>query len=280
MASNPQIYTVFGGSGFLGRAVVAALWAEGAQVRVAGRHNAPLTDEVALRQIISGADVVVNLIGILAESQPGDFTRVQGEVPGLLARLAREDGVGRFVQVSAIGADAASPSLYARSKAQGEAAVRAAFPNAVILRPSIIFGPGDSFFTRFAAMARFMPILPIVGGRTKFQPVFVEDVAQAVIAAPPGLYELGGPEVLSFSALLRLMMTYTEKKRLIWDMPVPLAWLQALVLEHLPGKLLTRDQIALLARDNVVDPAQPGFAALGIEPQKLADILPRYLRRA
>jgi NADH dehydrogenase len=275
-----QTATVFGGGGFLGREVTALLQAQGVAVRVATRQNAPLDDAAALRRIIDGADIVINLIGILAEARPGEFMRVQGEAPGVLARLASESGAGRFVHVSAIGAQADSPSLYARSKAAGEAAVLAAFPQAVILRPSIIFGPGDSFFNRFAAMARFMPVLPITGGAVRFQPVYVQDVAQAVLSAPPGLYELGGPDIMGFAALLRLMFTYTHQHRLIWDMPVPVALLQAAVLERLPGKLLTRDQVRLLASDNVVNPQLPGFAALGIAPHPMGDILPRYLSRA
>ncbi len=286
------IATVFGASGFIGRYVVRRLAARGDVVRVAVRDvegamflrpmggvgqivplYAPVEREAEVARAVAGAATVVNLVGILAERRAGDFERVHVEGAERIARLAT--AAERFVHLSAIGADAASPSRYARSKAGGEAAVRAARPAAVILRPSIVFGAEDAFFNRFAAMARLLPVLPIAGGRTKFQPVFVGDVADAVMQAPPGLWELGGPDVRSFEELMRWMLTLTGRSRPIWDMPMGLARMQAAVLERLPGAVLTRDQLLLLGRDNVVDPALRWGGC--VTPMDL--VVPGYLAR-
>ena len=286
------IATVFGASGFIGRYVVRRLAARGDVVRVAVRDvegamflrpmggvgqivplYAPVEREAEVARAVAGAATVVNLVGILAERRAGDFERVHVEGAERIARLAT--AAERFVHLSAIGADAASPSRYARSKAGGEAAVRAARPAAVILRPSIVFGAEDAFFNRFAAMARLLPVLPIAGGRTKFQPVFVGDVADAVMQAPPGLWELGGPDVRSFEELMRWMLTLTGRSRPIWDMPMGLARMQAAVLERLPVAVLTRDQLLLLGRDNVVDPALRWGGC--VTPMDL--VVPGYLAR-
>ena len=303
MLSTRKIATVFGGSGFLGRHVVRRLTAAGYIVRIAVRDTegakflrpmggigqvvplyAPVESEEAAACAIHGAELVINLTGILAESRKGDFTRIHAEGAGRLARLAAAAGVSCFIHVSAIGADAASPSAYARSKAAGEAAVRTAFPAAVILRPSIIFGAEDNFFNRFASLAVTLPIIPIVHGSTKLQPVYVDDAAAAILAArgPAAAgktYELGGPAQKTFRELVALTLASIGRPRRILDLPVPLARLQAAVLERLPGKLLTSDQIDMLARDNIVSPGAPGLEALGVTPTGLELVLPLYLAR-
>lgn len=298
MLSERKIAAVFGASGFLGRYVVQRLAARGYIVRAAVRDTksakilrpmgavgqvvplyAPVSQEALAARAIEGADIVINLAGILAESRKGDFARTHAEGAGRVARLARAAGA-RLVHVSAIGANAASPSAYARSKGEGEQAVMSAHPEAAILRPSIIFGPEDDFFNRFAKMAVISPVLPLVHGETKFQPVYVANVADAVLAAlePVGmgkLFELGGPEQKSFKALIRQMLTIIERKPCVWDMPVGLARLVA----SIPGAGLTGDQITLLATDNVVAPGMPGLEELGITPTRLDLVLPEYLAR-
>jgi uncharacterized protein YbjT (DUF2867 family) len=303
MLATRKLAVVFGGTGFIGRYVVKRLAARGYTVRVAGRDAeaamflrpmggpgqvvplyAPLHEEALLARVITGADVVINLTGILAESSKGEFMRVHAEGAGRIARLAGASQARHLVQVSAIGANAASPSLYGRSKAAGEAAVRAAFPNAVIIRPSIIFGAEDKFFNRFAAMASFLPIVPITGGAAKFQPVYVGDVADAILAslAPERAgktYELGGPDIKTFKELIENMLKIIESKSCVLNLPTAVARIQALFLEHLPGKLLTSDQIKLLQCDNVVSDAALGLTSLGLTPTSMDLILPSYLAR-
>jgi len=303
MFQQRKLAVVFGGSGFLGRYVVQRLARAGMVVRVAVRDTegamflrplgtvgqivplyAPVTEEALVGRAVEGADVAINLVGILAEGRGGDFTRIHEQGAGRIARLAAAAGVGRLVQVSAIGADAQSPSLYARSKAAGEASVRAAMPGATILRPSIVSGAEDAFFNRFAQMATLSPVIPLVGGRTKFQPVYVGDVADAIMAAlAPAhagqIFELGGPEVRSFHELIAEMLALIERRRQILDLPIPLANIQASVLERLPGKLLTTDQVKQLGRDNVVAPGALGLADLGIAATPMGLVLPSYLAR-
>jgi uncharacterized protein YbjT (DUF2867 family) len=298
-----KLATVFGGSGFLGRYVVKRLADKGYTVRVAVRSTesakflrpmgdvgqivplyAPLHEEALVARATEGAEIVVNLAGILAEHRKGDFQRIHAEGAGRIARLAASSVARHLIHVSAIGADPDSASLYARSKAAGEAAVRAAFPRAVILRPSILFGAEDAFFNRFAAMAAISPVIPIVGAATKFQPVYAGDVADAVLAAcaPDAaghMYELGGPEVRTFRQLIEFMLKIIERKRLILDLPRGLANFEAFFLERLPGKLLTTDQIKLLERDNVVANGALTLANLGITPSRMDLILPAYLAR-
>jgi len=303
MADQP-IATVFGGSGFIGRQIVRRLAAQGYHVRIAVRAptaadklrllgdigqitalRASVTQPAEIARAVAGADLVVNLVGILAEQKPGDFMRLQAEGAGNVARASAAAAVRRLVHISAIGANAASPSLYAQSKAAGEAAVRAAFPTATILRPSIVFGPDDGFFNRFAGIAMAAPALPLIEGNSKFQPVYVGDVAAAVLQAATSdraagiTYELGGPDILTMRALLTWIIAQTGRRR--WLLPVPswLARLQASVLERLPGKLLTRDQLLLLGVDNVVTPGQPSLANLGIVATPIALVVPAYLAR-
>lgn len=299
-----SIATVFGGTGFIGRHVVKRLVDAGYTVRVAVRDtepvvglkplgaigqvvgiHAPVTDAADVARAVEGATCVVNLVGILAEDRAGDFDRVQGQGPGTVATAAAAAGASAMVHVSAIGADPASPSLYARSKAAGEAAVRAAFPAAVILRPSVVFGPEDSFFNRFAGLAATLPVMPVFSGATKFQPVYVGDVADVVMAAlqradlQGRTFELGGPQVWTMREILTWILAQTQRNRCLVNVPMGLARLEAAVLEKLPGKLLTRDQLLLLARDNVVAPGAAGFDQLGIAPLAVAQIVPQYLAR-
>lgn len=299
-----DIVTVIGGSGFIGRYVVEKLAAAGWRIRVAVRRPEqalflkPLGDvgqiepiavnirhRPSLEAAIFGAAAVVNLVGILFQSGAQRFAAVQADGAGAVAEIARAAGVSHLVHVSAIGADPASPALYARSKAEGEARVRAAFPAATILRPSIVFGPEDDFLNRFAGMAALSPILPVVGGRTRFQPVYVGDVAKAVMAAlqqpgaSGGLYELGGPQVYAFRDLLQRMLVWIDRRRCIIDLPFAVASLQAALLQWLPTPPLTLDQVRMLRRDNIVDPGAKGLADLDITPTPLEMVAPLYLAR-
>jgi NADH dehydrogenase len=245
---------------------------------------ASITSDDSVARAVEGAQVVVNTVGILAESRPGDFEALQAEGAGRIARASALAGVARLIHLSAIGADAASASRYASSKAQGEGLMQAGFPAVTILRPSLVFGPEDQFFNRFGGMASLSPVVPVIAGATRFQPVYVGDVADAVMAclADPAtagrIYELGGPKISTFRELLAWIVQITGRKRLLLDVPMAVAQLQARVLERLPGKLLTRDQLVLLAKDNVVGDL-PGLEALGIVPTPVEQIVPVYLRR-
>lgn len=299
-----SVAAVFGGSGFIGRYVVQRLCQAGYVVRAAVRNTeralflkpmgqvgqvvplyCALTDEPTIARAVEGADLVVNLVGLLAERRSGDFQRIHADGARAIARLAAAAGVSRLVQVSAIGADPASGSRYAATKAQGEAAVREAFAAATVLRPSVVFGPEDRFFNRFGRMAQLLPLMPVIAGATKFQPVYVGDVADAVMAgltrpdAAGAIYELGGPRVMSFREILAYILLETRRHRPLVGVPMALARMQAGVLEHLPGKMLTQDQLLLLGRDNVVAPGVPGLLDLGITPTPHELIVPTYLRQ-
>lgn len=304
-----KLVTILGGSGFVGRYIARRMAQAGWRVRVATRRPnerlyvrtygavgqvepvlCNIRDEGSLRAAIRGADAVVNCVGILAEKKRNTFAAVQAEGAGLAARLAAEAGVARFVQISAIGADPQAESAYGRTKAAGEAAVAAAFPGAVILRPSIIFGPEDRFFNRFAAMARLTPVLPLFGAATRFQPVHVDDVAQAAVLAattevPAGVYELGGPDVASFRELMTLMLGVIRRKRGVVGLPRFVGrivaggfdLLETLSVGLIANPVLTRDQLKGLGRDNVAAPGAKGFAELGIAPASMELVLPTYL---
>jgi NADH dehydrogenase len=299
-----KVATVFGGAGFIGRYLVPHLVRRGYIIRVAGRDPergaqlkplggvgqivplyAPVTDPAAIARAIDGAAIVVNLVGILAERRAGDFAQIQGTGPRLIADEAARAGVRHLVHVSAIGASGTSRSGYARSKAAGEAAVSAGFPDAVILRPSIVFGAEDQFFNRFGSMARLSPVMPLIAGGTKFQPVYVGDVADAIVAAlalppdAPRVYELGGPRVWTFREILTYILKETGQHRPLVAVPPAIARLQAKVFERLPGKLLTTDQLEMLGQDNVVSGMLPGLEALGITPKPVELIVPSYLSR-
>jgi uncharacterized protein YbjT (DUF2867 family) len=296
---------ILGGAGFIGRYVVKRLAERGDVLAVGGRNaaaakflklkgdvgqvalvNLSLADERLLPAFVANSDAVVNLVGILAESGSQRFETLHYVGPARLARIAREAGVERFVHISAIGADPRSPSAYARTKAAGEAAVRDAFPTATILRPSIVFGPEDQFFNRLAAMAMISPVLPLIGGgETRFQPVYVGDVADAVVrviddsTTAGRTYELGGPKVYTLRELTELLLEEIRRKRLLVSLPFGAAALQARLFSLLPNPPLTPDQVEMLKRDNVVSSGALSLEALGITPTAVEAILPTYLDR-
>ena len=306
-----KLVTIFGGSGFVGRYIARRLAKQGWRVRVAVRRPneahfvrmygavgqvvpvfANIRDDASVAAALSGADAVVNCVGILSESGKNGFDAVQAEGATRIARLAAAEGIDRMVHVSAIGADAGSDSDYARSKAKGESGVTQHMPDAVILRPSLIFGPEDNFFNRFAGMARLAPVLPVVGPNTKFQPVFVDDVAAAAALAvdgkaQAGIYELGGPDVDTFRELMQTMLHVIRRRALLLTVPFFVARIMAWVLDMgqtitgglLHNGTLTRDQVRNLANDNIVTGEYPGFDALGIAPTSMEAILPGYLWR-
>ena len=301
-----SVATVFGGSGFIGRYLVRRLARQGYVVRVATRDPAAasflrtagavgqvvpifasLTQPATIARAVAGADVVVNLVGLLAERRRGDFQRIQADGAGRVAQAATAAGARRMVQVSAIGADANSPSLYARSKAQGEAAVRAAFPGATVLRPSVVFGAEDKFFNLFGRLVQILPFAPVVSPGTRLQPVYVGDVADAIVAVlggdhvdprgGPALYELGGPQVMTMREIVAWIVRATFRDKRLVEVPMPLLRLQARLAEMLPNPPLTRDQLILLRRDNVVSGTLPGLAELGLLPTPIDMVVPTYI---
>ncbi|MFH5925159.1 complex I NDUFA9 subunit family protein [Roseomonas xinghualingensis] len=299
-----HVAVVFGGSGFIGGHVVQRLARRDFVVRVVTRApdsakalmtqgmvgqivpiGAGKMEDAVIARAVEGAGLVVNLIGILAERKKGDFARIHGELPGRIGQASAVAGVRHLVHVSALGADPESESLYARSKAQGEESLRAAFPRATILRPSIVFGPEDSFFNRFAGMARMLPVLPLVGGGTRFQPVYVGDVADAVVAVldRPEMagrtYELAGPQAATFRELMEYMLEVIGRRRRIVELPEGLARLQASLTSWMPNPPLTQDQLILLKRDSLPSPGTPGLRELGIEPTAMEVVVPTYLSR-
>lgn len=303
------LVTVFGGSGFVGRSVVRALARRGWRVRVAVRRPhvsgaLKMAGDVGQVQLVAGdvrhdhgvepaldgAEACVNLVGILQEGGGQGFATIQADGARRVAEAAAARGITRFVQISAIGADADSPSAYARSKAEGEAAVREHVPSAVILRPSIVFGAEDSFFNRFARMAAISPALPLIGGgHTRFQPVYVGDVAEAVARAleTPAFagrtFELGGPQVFTFRELMERTLQEIGRRRFLAPLPFPVARLVGRAFDlvrFLPiPAAITADQVALLQTDNIVGDDAEGFAALGLSPTSVDAVLPTYLWR-
>ena len=295
---NDKLVTLIGGGGFLGRYVAQALLEQGARVRIAQRNPkgalflrplgglgqmqfvaADIRKPESIARAVQGSDGVVNLVGILK----GNFESIQARGAGDLATAAAATGASALVHISAIGADAASASAYGRSKGEGEAAVLGAFPAATILRPSIVFGREDQFVNRFAAMIASAPAVPVVRGVTKFQPVYVGDVARAVVAAlaAPGQYggrtfELGGPDVLSMRGLIDWIAAQTGQRPTIIDLPDAISAMIA-TFGFLPGAPITRDQSTMLQRDNVVAPGAAGLEAFGITPTPLDTVAPGWL---
>lgn len=306
-----KLVTIYGGSGFVGRYVARRMAKAGWRVRVAVRRPneaifvkpygvvgqvepllCNIRDDASVRQVMQGADAVVNCVGILAEEGKNKFDAVQAEGAERIARIAAECGISTMVHISAIGADETAESAYARSKAAGEAGVLAHMPQAVILRPSIVFGPEDQFFNRFAGMTKLGPVLPVVGAETKFQPVYVDDVAAAAEKAlsedvSGGVYELGGPRVASFRELMEQMLEVIHRRRLVLNTPFWIArvmafgfdMVQILSAGLISNKMLTRDQVKNLAKDNVVQQGARSLADLGIEPTPMSSVLPEYLWR-
>lgn len=305
-----KLVTIYGGSGFVGRYIARRMAKAGWRVRVAVRrpneaiHVKPygvvgqveplfcnIRDDASVLAVMQGADAVVNCVGTFDRKGRNNFDAVQHKGAERIARLAAQQGVAQLVYISAIGADADSDSIYARTKALGEADIQAHFPSAIILRPSVIFGPEDGFFNRFASITRFGPILPVVGAETKFQTVYVDDVASAAEMgikgqAKPGIYELGGPEVQTFRALMHQMLDVIRRRRLIVNIPFWSANIMAGVMEAvqtlslglIPAQI-TRDQVRTLRVDNVVSEGAKCFADLGIEPVAAEAVLPDYLWR-
>lgn len=310
---NGGLVTVFGGSGFIGRYVVRALAQRGWRVRAAVRRpdlaghlqpmgvvgqvhavQANLRYPESVRRAVDGADVVINLVAVMGSSGRQTLDAVNVNGARAIAKAAREAGAARMIHISAIGADKKAAARYARSKGQGEQAVLEEFPDAIIVRPSIVFGPEDEFFNRFAAMAKIAPLMPLIGGgRTKFQPVFVGDLANAIanvatgaVGKPGTVYEAGGPEVLSFRQLMDRTQEWAGRNRGYFPIPFWLAKIQALILKLVPSSLrpITYDQVLLLQKDNVVTDAAKSegrtLAALGVPtPHAAATIVPAYLER-
>lgn len=306
----PKLVTIFGGSGFVGRYIAWRMAKAGWRVRVAVRRPneamfvrpygdvgqvepvfCNIRNDDSVRAVLEGADAAVNCVGTFDIRGKNSFYAIQAEGAERIARLAGAAGVGRMVQISAIGADLESDSVYAQTKARGEEAVLKHMPDAVILRPSVVFGPEDAFFNRFAGMSRLGPVLPVVGDETRFQPVYVDNVAEAAEKAvtgeaAPGIYELGGPDVNSFRELMEHMLQVIGRRRLILNIPFWAATLMAYGMETLQILTLglfkpqiTRDQVRSLRRDNIVADDAKGLTDLGIEPVAIEAVLPDYLWR-
>ncbi len=297
-----RLVTVFGGSGFVGRHLVQRLAERDWIIRVGVRDTeaamflkilggagqivpvgADVTDRASVDAAVQDADAVINLVGILYERGRRTFERIHVDGARTVAEAAKAAGASRFVQMSAIGADPDSPAAYARTKAGGERAAKSAFAGASVVRPSVVFGPEDDFFNRFAKMAQILPILPVFD--TSFQPVYVGDVAEAMVRIldDPGTagktYQLGGPRVITFREVMELVMRETGRRRALFPMPLSVASLQALFMELLPVPPLTRDQVKLLKIPNVVPAGALTFRDLAIEPTGVEAILPTYLHQ-
>lgn len=305
-----KLVTIYGGSGFVGRYIARRMAKAGWRVRVAVRRPneaifvktygvvgqvepvlCNIRDDASVASVMKGADAVINCVGVLAENGKNSFDAVQSEGPTRIARISSEMGINRMVHISAIGADLDSESDYARTKAEGEVGVLKYQPDAMILRPSIVFGSEDEFFNRFAGMSRMAPVLPVVGAKTRFQPVYVDDVAQAAamgaLGEAKGIYELGGPVTMTFRELMNLMLDVIRRRRLVLNIPFFAAkimafgfdMLEIVTLGLVKNGMVTRDQVKNLRNDNVVAEDAQGFDALGIAPTAMVSVLPEYLWR-
>ena len=295
--------TVFGGTGFIGRHLVTLLLREGAAVRIAVRHpgrfsatgesasaleivQADVLDETAVDGAIAGADAVVNLVGILTETARQTYRALHIDGARRIALAAQRQGASRVIHLSALGAGASSPALSDRTKAEGESSVRAVFPRATIVRPSLVYGADDHFFSRFAALARTSPVLPLIGGgTTRFQPVFVGDATAGInelLKRPETAgktYEFGGTQVYSFKELLKLLLDAVKRPRILLPIPFAVAEIQAGLLGLLPDPPLTRDQVRLLKTDKVISGTEPTLGDLGVEPRPLREFLATFKSR-
>ena len=302
---QPSTIAVIGGTGFIGRQIVEALARQGARIKVLARNadrakflkpmgevgqisiiSGSALDDAALDEVMSGCNAVINTIGILSESGAQRFASLQAELPGRIGQRAAQNNMSAVVHLSAIGADLNSPSRYAQTKAKGEVALREAFPDAIVLRPSLVFGTGDGFFNRFAAMAVMAPGLPLIGGGTnKMQPVYVGDVAAAVVAvlaspkARGKTYELGGPAVMRFRDAMAYILKQTKRRRLLIPVPHAVMNIAASAMAILPNPPVTRDQLKLLKVDNIVAEDALELRDLGIDPTPIELIVPSYLER-
>jgi uncharacterized protein YbjT (DUF2867 family) len=302
---KPQLVTVIGGTGFIGRYVVQELVKSGYNVQVISRkahrganlqplgyqnkviyRRGDITNPRTMQEYLAGSFAVINLVGILFEKRKQRFSAIHAQCPERLAKVSKEMGVQHFVHISALGADKAVQSVYARSKGTGEKAVMAAFPLATIFRPSVVFGAEDNFFNQFACMSRFSPFLPLIGGgKTLFQPAYVVDVAKAIVASlsrketQGKIYELGGSSTYSFRELMEFVVKTTGNKARLLTIPFPLAKMIGFLGEWMPRPILTRDQVKLLQHDNLVQPERDGFTALTIKPTALEMVVPAYLQR-
>ncbi len=297
-----KLITVIGGTGFLGQSIVNSLLNQNYDVQVLARHardckdlfpakangnrlllrNADIAQPKTLHDAFEGSWAVINLVGILYEKGRQRFSALHTQCPERLAKMAKEAGCSRFIHLSALGAHKAKGSRYANSKATGETAILSAFPDATILSPSVIFGPNDNFINQFSQMANFSPVLPLIGGgKTKFQPVYVGDVASAVLrclenpSTKGKSYELGGPKTYSFNKILKKILKITNRKRLLISVPFGLAKFLAFFAEFVPVPPLTRDQVQLLKHDNIT--RKNGFKKLGITPKPMELIIPDYI---
>ncbi len=303
-----KLATVYGGSGFVGRYIVRRLAKAGWRVRVAVRRPneaiflkpygtvgqvepvfCNIRDDASVRLVMEGSDVVVNCVGTFDKRGRNNFDAVQDEGATRIAAIASESGVSRLAHISAIGADVEGETFYMRSKGRGEAGILEHFPTATILRPSVVFGPEDAFFNRFASMSRLGPILPVIGAETKFQPVYVDDVAQAAMAGiegASGIFELGGPDTQTFRELMHEMLDVIRRRRMVVNVPFFIAGIMGASFDFmslLSGGLLkgpvTKDQVISLKYDNVVGPDARGLADLRVEATAMESILPSYLWR-
>jgi uncharacterized protein YbjT (DUF2867 family) len=297
-----QLVTIFGGAGFIGTSVVEHLAKSGCRIRVVTRRpnnalhvkplgelgqiqlvQANLRNKFSVEAAVKGSDIVINLVGLLFESGSQTFQKIHVEGATIIAEASSAAGVKQLVHLSAIGADAESPSLYAQSKAAGEATVIEKFPHATIIRSSVVFGPDDQFFNKFGAMAKSFPFLPVISGDTKMQPVYVGDLAMAIEAilktkgASGNVYEFGGPRIYSFRELLELIIQVTQQNVALITVPMAIAKFKAFFLGMMPNPIVTLDQLRLMAKDNVVSKGAKGFKDLKISPTPVEAIIPSYL---